>query len=79
MRAMVLIRLRPQDTQNLMHAFKEIKGVKEANLVHGPYDCVLKLIGENLEAINEIVSQIRALSGIEETMTCLIIQSWVAE
>ncbi len=76
MRAFVLLKVSPQETARLMQALKEEGRIQEANLIHGPYDCVLEVDGKDLEAINEAVMRIRSMQGVNDTLTCLVIQSW---
>ncbi len=76
MRAYVMLKVSPQNTADLMQALKDEAHVMEANLIHGPYDCVLEIEGKDLDVINETVLRLRAMEGIIATMTCLVIQSW---
>ncbi len=76
MRAFVLLKVSPQETAQLMQDLKQEEQIQEANLIHGPYDCVLEVDGKDLEAINGAVMRIRSMAGVTDTLTCLVIQSW---
>ena len=79
MRAFVLLRVQPQETMTLMHEFRKNDAIIEAAVVHGPYDCMLKVVVDDIEALNNLVNDIRIMKGVLETMTCLIIQSWTRD
>jgi len=76
MRAFIFLRIEPQHTMGVMHDLKGEPRVMEANLIHGPYDCVAEVEGKTLDEVNEAVLHIRELSGVEDTVTCLVVQSW---
>jgi len=74
--AFVLIKTKAGLEEKALRKILEIEGVKEAYIVLGTYDIVAKLSVENLENLQEIVSQKirRNIEEIEETMTMLVIQ-----
>lgn len=74
--AFVLIKTKAGLEEKALKKILEIEGVKEAYIVLGTYDIVAKLSVENLENLQEIVSQKirRNIEEIEETMTMLVIQ-----
>lgn len=76
MRAYILLKVNPNDTTELMRLLRGVSGIQQANLIHGPYDCLLEVHTKSLEGINEVVSTVRALKGVTDTMTCLVVQSW---
>lgn len=76
MRAYVLLKVKPQDTVALMHDLKDYSDVVGANVIHGPYDCLLEVKSKNLEGINKAIQKIREHGGITDSMTCLVTQSW---
>ena len=77
MHAVVLLKLKPPYTTDLMHSFKDIDAISEASLIHGPYDCMIKLAADRIESLNEIVGKIREMKGVEDTMSCLVVHSWM--
>ena len=74
--AFVLIKTKAGLEEKALRKILEIEGVKEAYIVLGTYDIVAKLSVENLENLQEIVSQKirKSIEEIEETMTMLVIQ-----
>nr|MBN1229487.1 Lrp/AsnC ligand binding domain-containing protein [Anaerolineae bacterium] len=76
MRAYILLNIKPQHTAALMKNLKDEESIISAGLVHGPYDGILEVKDKNLEGINKLVLRIRAMKGIVETVTCLVVQSW---
>lgn len=74
--AFVLIKTKAGLEEEALRKILEIKGVKEAYIVLGTYDIIAKLSVENLENLQEIVSQKirKTIEEIEETMTMLVIQ-----
>ncbi len=76
MRAFVLLKLNPNDTSHLMQELKAVSYIQQANVIHGPYDCLLEIEAASLDEINQAVLDLRARKGITDTLTCLVIQSW---
>lgn len=76
MRAYVLIKINPQDTASILRHLKDNERIIEASLIHGPYDCLAVVQTKDLDAVNDTVLAIRAMNGVTDTLTCLIIQSW---
>jgi len=60
----------------VMHDLKGEPQITEANLIHGPYDCLIEVDGQTLDEVNQTVMRIREMSGIDDTVTCLVVQSW---
>lgn len=76
MRAYVLLKVKPAKSADLMTMLKQVSGVAQADLIHGPYDCIAHVDAPDIHKVNETVMDIRAISGVMESMTCLVIQSW---
>lgn len=77
MRAYIVFKVSPQDTTSVMNALKEEPYVTEASVIHGPFDCVAHIQAPSLEDINNVVMRARMWKGVEDTMTCLVVQSWL--
>jgi len=77
MRAYILLKAKPQLTRELMHDLQDEAAVIHANLIHGPYDCIIEVRGKDLTEINDVVLNIRALPGVRDTITCTVVQSWM--
>ena len=53
----------------------KIKGVKSANTVMGPYDFIIFIEGEDLNALGRtVISKIQNLKGVKDTTTCVVIE-----
>ncbi len=76
MRAYILLKVSPQETMSLMRNLKEEQGITQASVIHGPYDCLVEVEAKDLDEINQIMMRIRAMAGVIETLTCLVVQSW---
>ena len=76
MRAFIFLRIEPQHTMGVMHDLKGESRIVEANLIHGPYDCLAEVEGETLNDVNQTVLRVREMSGVDDTVTCLVVQSW---
>jgi len=76
MRAFIFLRIEPQHTMGVMHDLKGEPQITEANLIHGPYDCLIEVDGQTLDEVNQTVMRIREMSGVDDTVTCLVVQSW---
>lgn len=79
MRAYVVFRIDPPETVNILNALRDVPEVSEASVIHGPFDCVAHIQAPTLEGINDFVLQARSWNGVEETMTCLVVQSWLRQ
>lgn len=79
MRAYVVFKVVPQETINVLNALREEQQVSEASVIHGPFDCVAHVQAPTLEAINDFVLRARSWKGVEDTMTCLVVQSWLRQ
>ena len=40
------------------------------------YDCLIEVDGQTLDEVNQTVMRIREMSGVDDTVTCLVVQSW---
>jgi DNA-binding Lrp family transcriptional regulator len=71
-RAFVLMNLVTSDLSKTMTQLREIKEVKNADAVIGPYDCIAEIESENMEVLgNVVVNKILKIDGIAKTLTCV--------
>ncbi len=77
MRAYIMLNVKPQDTAAVIQRLQGEPLIIEASLIHGPYDCVAHVESKDLQGINDTVMRIRSFEGVLDTMTCLVIQSWL--
>jgi DNA-binding Lrp family transcriptional regulator len=71
-RAFVLMNLVTSDLSITMTQLREIKEIKNANAVIGPYDCIAEVEAENMELLGRIVvNRILKVEGVAKTLTCV--------
>lgn len=71
-RAFVLMNLVTSDLSDTMTRLREIREVKNADAVIGPYDCIAEIEAENMEVLGKIVvNKILKVEGITKTLTCV--------
>ena len=71
-RAFVLIETSIGRNKDVINALREIKAVKSADVVTGPYDVIAVIEDNNLNDLGEIVTgKIQLIPGISRTVTCL--------
>jgi DNA-binding Lrp family transcriptional regulator len=76
MKAYVLIKVRPGDIKEVVRRLRETAHVLEANMTFGPYDAVAIVESEDLGGLGTLIaSGIQPMPGVEETLTCLAVES----
>lgn len=71
-KAYILIETAVGKTRNVVAALKALEGVKAADPVTGPYDVILVVETEELNAIGHLVDvNIHGIPGVARTITCL--------
>ena len=67
-----------QTAVNAAHVASEIrniKGVEAADDVSGPYDVIVRVSAEDMDALGRlVVANIQAVEGITRTLTCPIVR-----
>lgn len=72
--AFVFITAEPDSSKSTFEDLKLVEGVKEVYLSHGAYDFAVKVSGESLEHLREIVfKRIKNLSSIRSTLTLMVV------
>lgn len=72
--AFVLINTETGLEEDVLEKLKKIKNVREASIVYGVYDIVVKVEARDLEELREIVSsRIRRVEGVKSTVTLIVI------
>lgn len=70
----VLINVNLGKEEELLEQFKTIEEVKEAYIVMGSYDIILKVeIGDAKQLRPLVTNKIRSLEGVRETMTVIAV------
>lgn len=62
-------------TRETLAKISSLPGVKDAEYIAGPYDFYLIAEVDNQEELTNIVTSLREMEGIKETMTCLVLPS----
>lgn len=71
--AFILISTELGEEENLIKQLKSISNVKEAHIVYGVYDIVVKVEAENMNKLKELVTNnIRSLSEVRSTITMTV-------
>ena len=71
-RAFVLMNLVTSDLSSTMTQLREMKEIKNADAVIGPYDCIAEVEADNMEVLgNIVVNKILKIDGIAKTLTCV--------
>ena len=71
-RAYVLMNLVTSDLSNTMTQLREVKGIKNADAVIGPYDCIAEVEADNMELLGTVVvNKILKVDGVAKTLTCV--------
>ncbi|CAG0934448.1 hypothetical protein TFLX_03494 [Thermoflexales bacterium] len=74
MKAHVLVKTQKMETANVVEVMRRVKGVVVADLTFGSYDAIAIVEAEDLNAPGRaIIREIRTLSGILDTITCLAV------
>lgn len=72
--AFVLINTEIGSEEEILEELKKIPNVKEAYVVYGVYDIVVKVEAENMDKLKEVVSwRIRRLDKVRSTLTMLVV------
>ncbi len=73
-KAFILIETVVGRTKQVASTLQQLKGVKSADCVTGPYDVIAVVEGENLNEIGVLITdKIQPVAGIARTVTCLAI------
>jgi DNA-binding Lrp family transcriptional regulator len=73
--AYILINTQPGSGATVLRDLKKIKEVKDAYLVYGVYDIVVKINADSMDRLREIVaSRIRSVGDVRSTLTMAVVQ-----
>ncbi len=74
MQAYILIEAQGGKSKKVYEKIESLRGVKTAHVVTGPYDIIVLAEGKDISEVGEFVlSKIRAIDGVEKTLTCVIV------
>ena len=71
--ALVLGKISHRVPSNILDNLRTIEGVKEANLIFGPYDFYVTIKTETKEKMGDIAFQIRSVDGVIDSLTCYVV------
>jgi DNA-binding Lrp family transcriptional regulator len=72
--AIVLVQAKVGQSSAVAQAVGELEGVSEDYVVAGPYDVIVRVEADSLDALARmVVSRIQAVEGVTRTLTCPII------
>ena len=73
MEAYILLNTRPDVHWKAAEDSLKINGVKTAQAVTGPFDVLIHVVFENMEALGELIRKIHAIEGVERTQTAVVV------
>jgi len=73
MEAYIFLNTRPDVHWKVAEDSLKINGVKTAHAVTGPYDVLVHVVFENMEALGELIRKIHAIEGVERTQTAVVV------
>jgi DNA-binding Lrp family transcriptional regulator len=73
--AYILIEALPGKAVELMGMIKDLKGIKQVNIVTGPYDVIAFAEAPDLKTLGEIiVKKIQSTGCVARTLTCITVE-----
>jgi anthranilate phosphoribosyltransferase len=72
--AYLLINIRPGKESNLAADLLKLKEVKEANVVYGEYDLIVRIEVKGMNELQQLVMDIRKRPDVERTSTMITVQ-----
>lgn len=76
MKAYVLINIRTGEIKDVIRQMRKVEQVREVSMTFGPYDAVAIVESKDLDDLGNILAiSIQPIPGVEETMTCLAVDS----
>ena len=76
MRAFVLLNVRNGEVREVVGSLRRVRGVVSAHVTFGPYDAVAVIEAPDVRALGDLLAgEIQPVPGVEETLTCLAVES----
>ena len=73
--AFVFLEVTGDHTKSAYKTITRIEGVNSVHAVTGPFDLIVQVAAENIEALNDIVlSRIRSVDGVTKTSTAIVLK-----
>ena len=74
LKAYIFINLSSKKVKEILMTIRTTTGVQSAEAVTGPYDIVVAVEAEDVDAIGQLVTQeILSIEGIERTLTSIVL------
>ena len=74
-RAFVFINTAIGSERTVLEALKKVRGVKEAYLVYGTYDIVVKIETDTMDSLKDLVTRrIRRIDAVRTTLTMPVVE-----
>ncbi len=73
--ALILGKIAHRVPSNILEKFRPIEGVREANLIFGPYDFYITIKTDTKEKMGNVAFKIRSIEGVLDSLTCTIVSS----
>ena len=70
----VMINTQLGSEKEVLEKIRKIDEIKESCIVYGVYDIAAKICADSMDKLNEIVSLVRSLDKIRETVTLILIK-----
>jgi DNA-binding Lrp family transcriptional regulator len=72
--AFILVNVTGDHTKSAYKTLTRLEGIKGVYMVTGVYDLVVQVAAQDLNHLGEvIIPNIRAIDGVTQTMTCLVL------
>ena len=73
-KAFILIETVVGKNREVVSAIRQLKGIKSAESVAGPYDVIAVIEADNITEIGDtITSELHTIDGVARTVTCLVV------
>lgn len=72
LRAYVLIQTEAGGGSKVRSEIGSIPGVRLAQSVTGPYDLILRVEVQDMDALGQMLSDIQLIPGLSRTLTCIV-------
>jgi DNA-binding Lrp family transcriptional regulator len=73
-KAFILIETVVGKNRDVVSAIRQLKGIKSAESVAGPYDVIAVIEADNITEIGDtITSELHTIDGVARTVTCLVV------
>ena len=73
-KAFILIETVVGKNREVVSAIRQLKGIKSADSVAGPYDVIAVIEADSITEVGDtITSELHTIDGVARTVTCLVV------